>query len=345
MKPFDIQSFKRQALQEYLGNMDQLAGMRLVELADGPARGSRMLEVWTGTGLEFTILPDRAMDISTCSFQGMPLTFMTPSGDTHPHFFEPEGLGWLRTFPGGLLATCGLDHFGSPHTDEGESLGLHGRIGMIPARFVGYQARWQGEQYQLVASGEVRQARLFGENLVLRRTISTRLGSNVLRIEDEVTNEGPTCQPHMILYHFNLGFPLLSAQTELHIDPERTFPRDADAEPGLADWMRFQEPTPGYREQVFRHVLKPSDSGDAHVEVRNPALGLGLRWTYSLEQLPSLYEWKMMGQSAYVLGIEPSNTATLGGRAAARAAGELPFLELGESRQYTIEVEVIENWS
>ncbi len=342
MKPFNFQNIDRRALQERLGNMDQLAGMRMMEAADGPAKGSRMLEAWTGTGLSFTILPDRAMDLSACRYHGIPLAWTSPNGDTNPHFFDPHGAGWLRTFSGGLLATCGLDQFGPPNVDEGEEFGQHGRVGTIPARYVSYEAGWQGEQYTLTASGEARQARLFGENLVLRRAISTQMGSNTIRIEDTVTNEGYNRQPHMILYHFNLGFPLLSEQTELHIDAEHTLARDADAEPGLDHWMHFQPPTPGYREQVFRHILHPGSDGKATVELRNPALGLGMRWSYPLEVLPNLYEWKMMGQGAYVLGIEPSNTSVLGGRAFAREAGELPFLEPGESRRYTIEVEVFE---
>ncbi len=342
MKPFDFKSTNRQALGERLGNMDQLAGMRMLEAIDGLARGSRMLEVWTGTGLTFTILPDRAMDISACRYNGLPLSWMSPNGDTDPHFFDPHGLGWLRTFSGGLLATCGLDQFGPPNVDEGEAFGQHGRVGTIPARYVSYRAEWQGDQYTLTASGEVRQARLFGENLVLRRSISTRMGSNVIHIDDTVTNEGHERQPHMILYHFNLGYPLLGEQSELRVDAERSMARDADADPGLGDWMHFQSPTPGYREQVFRHILKAGADGKAAVELRNPKLGLGLRWSYSLDVLPNLYEWKMMGQGAYVLGVEPSNTNVLGGRASAREAGELPFLEQGESRHYHIDVEVFE---
>ena len=36
-----------------VGQMEQLAGIRLLEAGDGKARGSRILDVWTGTGLRF----------------------------------------------------------------------------------------------------------------------------------------------------------------------------------------------------------------------------------------------------------------------------------------------------
>ncbi|MEE8390595.1 MAG: DUF4432 family protein [Anaerolineae bacterium] len=103
----------------------------------------------------------------------------------------------------------------------------------------------------------------------------------------------------MILYHFNLGFPLLSEDTQLHVEVEETVPRDADAEAGLAEWMNFQPPTPRYREQVFRHVPVADADGKVRVKVENPALGLGLRWTYDKTNLPHLFQWKMMGQGTY----------------------------------------------
>ncbi|MEO0565239.1 MAG: DUF4432 family protein, partial [Chloroflexota bacterium] len=118
-----------------------------------------------------------------------------------------------------------------------------------------------GDDYRLEISGIVRQARLFGENLVLRRRISTALGSNTVTLNDSVTNEGFRVQPHMMLYHCNLGFPLLSAEAKLIIDTSEIIPRDTTAEEGLEQWSRFGSPTPGYAEQVFRHTVIPTDDG------------------------------------------------------------------------------------
>jgi hypothetical protein len=324
-----------------VGQMDQLAGIRLLEAADGKARGCRVLEVWTGSGLRFQINAERALDLSGCDFKGIPLAWRSPAGDVHPAFYEPQGLGWLRSFPGGLLATCGLDQFGSPSTDSGAEFGLHGRISNSPAAQVGYRTFWDGDEYKLEIAGETRQAALFCENLVLRRRISTALGSNQIRIEDVVTNEGFQPAPHMLLYHFNLGFPLVSEQTRLQLQSEETLPRDATAQSGLADWARFQSPTPGYSEQVFIHKPVAAENGLTTVELRNPQLGLGLRWKYKTAELPYLMEWKMMGEGAYVVGIEPANCNGLGGRATTREAGQLPMLAPGESRSYNISVEVV----
>lgn len=342
MNSLYLRNRSRQEILEHVGHMDQVAGIKLLQAADGLARGSRILQVWTGTGLSFHVLADRALDISACQYKGVPLAWISSVGDVHPTYYEPEDTGWLRSFQGGLLVTCGLDHFGYPSSDEGEALGLHGRVSNLPARYVSHRTAWKGDEYELEVTGEVRQTRVFGENLVLRRRISTRLGSNRIRIEDVVTNEGFAPHPHMILYHFNLGFPLLNEDAQLHVEVEETVPRDADAETGLADWMNFQPPTRGYREQVFRHVPLADADGKVQVWLENPALGIGLQWTYDKTNLPYLFQWKMMGQGTYVLGVEPANSSGMRGRAAARESGDLPYLAPGESRRYELELEVVE---
>lgn len=277
----------RQELLQRVGQMDQVAGIKLFEAADGVARGSRVFQVWTGSGLSFSVLADRALDISACHYRGLSLAWISAVGEAHPAYYEPEGVGWLRSFQGGLLVTCGLDQFGYPSQDEGEALGLHGRLSNLPARYVNYRTGWRGDDYELEITGEIRQTRVFGENLVLRRRISTALESNKIRLEDEVTNEGFAASPSMILYHFNLGYPLLSETAHLEVKVEKTIPRDAETEAGLGDWMNFHPPTDGYREQVFRHTPAADPEGYVKVEVRNPALGLGLRWRYRQADLPT----------------------------------------------------------
>lgn len=325
-----------------VGQMEQLAGIRLVETGEGKARGCRLLDVWTGSGLRFQVNAERVLDISACDFKGLPLAWRSPAGDVHPAYYEPQGLGWLRSFPGGLLATCGLDQLGPPCQDEGKEFGLHGRISNTPAEQVNHRAFWEGDDYLLEISGESRQAALFHENLVLRRRIETRLGSNAIQIEDMVANDGFEPAPHMLLYHFNLGFPLVSEHSRLRLQAESSLARDADARAGEAEWDRFQPPTPGYREQVFIHRPTPDAQGMAVVELVNPQLGLGVRWTYDTSHLPFLFEWKMMGEGAYVVGVEPVNCDGVGGRASARQLGQLPFLEPGETRTYRLAMEVIQ---
>jgi hypothetical protein len=339
-KLFDHEWKKTEILRR-VGQMDQLAGIRFMESADGKAHGCRMLEVWTGSGLRFTVNAERALDISDCSFKELPIAWRSPAGDVHPAYYEPQGLGWLRSYPGGLLATCGLDQFGLPSRVGGTEFGLHGRISNSPASQLSYRTFWTGDEYELEISGETRQAALFGENLVMRRRITTALGSKRIHLEDVITNEGFEAAPHMLLYHFNLGFPLVSEDTRLQLRSENTLPRNAAAESGLAEWDRFQSPTQGFQEQVFIHSPVADEKGTTMVELTNLQMGFGLRWTYKTNHLPYLMEWKMMGEGAYVVGIEPANCNGLGGRSVTAETGQLPLLEPGENRTYAIDLEII----
>jgi hypothetical protein len=329
-------------LRQRIGRVGQVAGIRACTLSDGPEDGVRALEFYTGSGLRFTVLPDRGMDIGPAEWRGAPLAWASAAAIRHPAFYEAEGPGWLRGFAGGLLVTCGPSNVGPASEDAGERFGLHGRASHTPASQVGYVAGWEGQEYWLRAWGAVREARLFGENIALTRTISARLGGDEIWIEDRIVNEGFEETPLQILYHINLGFPLLDEGSELLVDSTLT-PRDAQAAAGQAQALRGAAPAPGFREQVFHHQVRPAADGWATVALVNRAFdgrGLGLRLRYRPEELPHLWQWRMLGQGAYVMGIEPANCG-LAGRAEERRMGRLAILAPGEERVHRLELGVL----
>jgi hypothetical protein len=328
----------RSELLAHVGDINQLCGIRLAELSDGPGRGVRVADFRSGEGLSFTVLLDRGMDIGQAEYRGIPLAWLAPVGPVAPAFHEPEGSGFLRTFHGGLLTTCGLTQVGVPNVDLGEALGVHGRISHIPARLRSCNEHWEGDDYLFWAQGQVREASLFGHNLLLTRTITCRLGAPWLMIEDRVENQGDAPAPHMMLYHINPGFPMLSAASRLDV-ASSVQPSDAVAAAGLARHNRFERPTPGYAEQVFYHRVVADAAGFAAARLVNPDLGLALQVRYRERELPWLVEWKQMGVGAYVLGIEPGNCVPEG-RASARARGTLVELAPGEAREYALEISV-----
>ena len=171
----------REELLARVGRLEQVAGIRLVEGGDGAERGVRMLRCSTGSGFDFEILVDRGFDVAGAWIGGRPLAWSSPVGLVGPWYCEPEGIGWFRGFPGGLVSTCGLDHtllggpddatvFDYPHRVT-EMYGLHGRYTGLPARLAGYGVTWDGDECVLWAEGEVLQAALFGEQLLLRRRV------------------------------------------------------------------------------------------------------------------------------------------------------------------------------
>ncbi len=329
----------RAELMNHIGDLSQVAGVKLSELSDGNERGVRTADVRTGSGLEFTILLDRGMDIGQASYKGMPLAWNSPTGFVHPMYYDERGVNWLRTFGGGLLMGCGLTSAGAPEVDDGEELGLHGRLSHLPARHVSVKETWDGDDCVFTVEGEMKQAKTFGENLRLTRRVTTGLGSNKIEICDTVENLGHSVSPLMVLYHMNLGFPLLDENTELVTEPHGVETRDAAAEPGLNDWMRFQKPTADYIEQVFYHDLLADGRGWAKVDVVNKPRNLSLTIRFKKDTLPNMVQWKMMGQGHYVLGIEPANCHVTG-RSQERARGTLQHLQPGEKREFRIDVEV-----
>ncbi len=342
----------RRELEAHTGRVDQVAGARRVLLAEGPGAGSEAVHVRTGAGLSLWIHPSRGMDIGLAEFLGTPLCWLSPAGDVHPAHFDPSGLGWLRTAAGGLLMTCGLRQVGSPCEDEGEQPGLHGRIHHTPAREVSVQTEWDEDEYVIRVRGVMEECRLFGENLRLTRTYRCHAGTNRLDIEDLVENIGFHPSPLMILYHFNLGFPLVSPEAQITFPSKQVVARDREVPvEGYGEWQR---PDARYTERVYYHeeletaVSRTWARPSARISVNNPAfpfggsghnapVRLGLSWT--ADTLPRLVQWKMPGAGAHVLGVEPAN-CHVEGRAEERRQGRLQILEPGESRSMRLAITV-----
>ncbi len=335
--------YTRSEVLRRVGNVSQLAGTRHTVLAEGRAKGIAAIDFDTGAGLRFIVLPDRGLDISAAGYRGTNLVYQTPNGEVHPAFYEPEGLGWLRTFFGGLLTTCGLTYLGAPGRDGDEDLGLHGRYAATPARRVCDRSRWEGDDYVLEVSGVMEECRLFGDKLRLTRTITTRAGAKSLAIHDVVENFGHRPSPFTILYHINFGFPLLDAGSRAIVAAAESTPYDARSAEGMPDMLAFSDPVPLYEEQNFSHRMGIDAEGWTCAALINPTLhgGLGVYIKFDGRALPYLNEWKMMGEGDYVAALEPCN-APCENRGSLRAKDLLPYLAAGAAQELRVEIGVLE---
>ena len=328
---------KKDELFQYIGNTAQIGGSRHYILSEGRGRDMRAIDINTGAGLQYTVLPDRGMDISLASFKGHNLVYISYNGETHPAFYEPHGLGWLNTFAGGLLTTCGLTYLGAPVKDGDEELGLHGRYSTIPARQVADLSEWTRDEYNIELKGIIEEGRIFGTKLRMEREISSKQGQNSIRIKDTVTNAGFRESPYTILYHMNFGYPMLSEYSELIIDPVKTVPATPFASEGLNEFRSFIKPRANIAEQVYFHSMKADTTGQANVSLQNKKLGIAITIKFNPDQLPYLTEWKMMGMGDYVLGLEPCNVPAKN-RVALKKEEILPYLKAGESVTNNIEI-------
>ncbi len=339
-------TWTRAELMQYVGDMAQLAGVRASRLEGGRAAGVRALDFDCGDGLRFTVLPDRCMDIPHLEYRGVPLVWHARNGVVAPAYYEPEGAGWLRSFFGGLLSTCGLRQVGLPCADGDEHLGLHGRIGNTPAEDVWAGGVWHGDEYELSARGMMRETRIFGEDLWLTRRISSVVGGKTIQLRDRVENRGSESSPFMILYHVNAGFPLLGPEARLLVADQSVHPKDERSRAGLAEHARFGPPQRGWAEQNYWHSVRPDQHGYCQVAIVNEALrlpfaqGIGVALRWRRDQLWNLVEWKQLGEGDYVVAIEPANCHTLG-RCREREIGTLQHIAPGEVREFEVDFTVL----
>ena len=338
----------RRDLMRRVGRLEQVAGVRLVTLGDGIERGVRVLEFRTGTGFQFDVVVDRSLDVGRCEFNGRSLAWLSPTGVVGPWYAEPMGVGWFRSWGGGMLVTCGLDHTLLGGMDDSPQFhqlvtptteyGLHGRIGFMPARLTGYGERWDGDECVLWCEGTARQAAVYGEAIELHRRIEARVGESRFTVHDEVVNVAFDPTTHMYLYHVNVGWPVVDAGSEYLVPAPEGVPV---AEYPTKDYRTLTGPAAGMPEECYEHDMEPAPDGTVPVGIVNREIGLGAYQVYRKDQFPFHTMWRMLGEGIYGVAMEPTTNRDAG-RFDAKDRGELAMLQPGESRNYDIEIGVLD---
>ncbi len=319
-------------MHDYLGNPAQCYGVEEVTLAKGKGKGMTLLQIRNGKGMEITLFPDRCLDISRLTLKGDNLGFFAPCGYVSPQYYDNVGAGFLKSFTAGFLTTCGLAAVGSPCTDMGEVLPLHGNISHTPC--INYGS-WETET-EIIVWGVILDASLFGHSYEMKREYRISKVENRFSFADTVTNIGNTLAPCMLLYHMNLGYPLLSENARLFIPAEGATPRDSHAAEYIETRLQSEVPQAGYRECCYYYDIIPQNNL-AKVGIYNPDIGKGLQIRYDKASLPFFTQWKMMGQNEYVMGFEPGN-CTPDGRDMMRKNGTLTELKKGETYSTHLEL-------
>ncbi len=279
---------KKEELLKRIGSVEQLGGIRDYTFNDGKAKGVRAIEINTGN-LQFVILPDRCLDIAQTFYKGRAVSWISKTGITAPSYYSKEGDEFLRGFYGGLITTCGLKNIGNAYDGEG----LHGKIANIPAEKVSISADWQGDDYVMTVSGMMRENKACCENLLLKRTITAKLFSDEFTVEDTLINEGFMDEKIAFCYHCNYGYPLVREGAKM-----------INVQPEIAD---IHAPIHGKEEECIG-VNHTGDYATAGIE--NGEMGAYI--TYKRDTMPDFLVWKMLGESEYVVGLEP-RTTNLGG--------------------------------
>ena len=332
-----------------ISNTAQLGGIETSVLDNGAGRGTRIAWINTGTGLRFKVVIDRGMDIADAFYNHQSIAWLSHSGVTAPERFSNQGIDWLKTFGGGLLTTCGLTHVGGPESDEFGSRGLHDQISNIRAEVESIiQPDIRAGKLEMSITGRIKQSQVLGPALELKRTISATLGKPTVKIHDEVTNYGNSKAPHMLLYHFNFGWPMVDDGTDIIWKGEWR-PREGGINDEIFregyNFRKCTEPLAEHNangEAVAFIDAEPDSSGMCSCALFNAKINIAMIMRFQKKQLPWLTNWQHWGRGEYVTGVEPGTHPPIG-QARAREENSLIFLEAGETRTYDVEIEITED--
>ncbi|BDU40062.1 DUF4432 family protein [Vibrio nigripulchritudo] len=327
-------------LSDWTAGTQVHAGARLISLQDGRERGVRVVEMRSGSGLEIEVIVDGNGDLGRLTYQGKTLSWHTPQGLCSPWQMNPEssnGQGFLQGV-GGLLNTCGLDHIRQPDTETRFNVDsdkhynavypLHGGGAFQPAILRGYGVVEDVDVPYVYCETEFTQTIPLVTTLKLQRRIEMEIGRNKITLSDKVINVGRHASSHMMLYHFNLGLPLIAPGSHIDIPNRQLIWQSFEHNPLAA----YSPPEPNSLDKlsIFKNM-----GHKAKAAVISPELGLFLSIDYDSVELPYCQVLRMDAPGHYGVGIEPCTTGYRN-RKEAFDKGEMAILERGESRTYSI---------
>lgn len=260
----------------------------------------RALRVRVLGGPAVDVLLDRGLDLGQAWWGDVPV------GWRSAHRVDPgPGAGWEERFLGGLLATCGPDNIGPPRHGSGQ----HGTHHLTPAHEVRWWRARRGDEVEVRVAGAVGRSTLAGTRVVLEREVVLTTGGPWVRVDDVVRNDGTEPVGVPLLYHVNLGAPVLRPGTRVSV---------------AADPPSVREPLPPGRSAlvvpdvgadgvvVAEHRVRPDDDGTVRALVEHPDGGPVVVVEWDGLVLPRLCTWVHPARGAWVLGVEPANAPLFG---------------------------------
>ena len=270
-----------------ISKLQQVASLRRYTLTEGREKGLDVLDCDNGK-IRFLLNVSKACDIMQLYHEGQNMSFVSKNG------FTKRETPFLRRFEGGMLYTCGLDSVGGRDGFE-----LHGTLHNIPAEIIRAECNENGITVEAI----IRDTALFGKNLVMKRKISTAVFGESVTLEDTLINEGYKAEEYCLLYHINVGYPMLDDGAKIVADVEGYTPRTEWAKQNEATMYEMSAAVPNQEETCyFLKMNKPA------ISLVNEKIGKKFTVAYSGDTLPHFIEWKSMASGDYAVGLEPCTT-------------------------------------
>lgn len=299
----------RETLLKYCGSIEQVAGVRPVIYEDGRAGGLRAVLVKNGP-MEYCLMRDKCLDMASLTYKGINMGILTKPGIQGRNPYDTNGDEAVRSIMGGAMFTCGFENIHVPRTVDGVDYPMHGRMRTTPMEKVCMDAYFDDDNYVLQVSGEGREACLFGQNTILRRTVTSVYGETVIRFHDVIENRTFRPEPLCFLYHVNAGYPFLKEGCRILIPHSKCEPRTEYAAQQLGKHLVMPEPQihGAAPECVYLYTPAADEQGNTMCAVVNDELELALCIRWNTAQIPYLTQWNAMAAGDYGLGLEPANT-------------------------------------
>ena len=270
-----------------ISNFGQVASIRRYILTEGREKGLDIIDCDNGK-IRFLLNVSKACDIMQLYHEGQNISFISKNG------FTKRETCFLNRFEGGMLYTCGLDSVGGRDGYE-----LHGTFHNIPAEIIHAECNENG----IVVEAIIRDTALFGKNLVMKRKIYSDIGGDSVTLEDTLVNEGFKDEEYCLLYHINVGYPMLDDGAKVVADVESYTPRTPFAKENERTMYEMSASIPNQEETCYFLKLRKPE-----VSLMNERAGKKFTISYSGDTLPCFVEWKSMASGDYALGLEPCTT-------------------------------------
>ncbi len=263
----------------------QKAYIRRYTLTDSKENGIKVVELDNGL-LRVLLNESKGLDIMQLFHNGVNISFVSRNG------FTARDIGFMNRFEGGMLYTCGFDSIG-----DRDGFEVHGSYHTYPSRVISILE----SEMALEVVAEVEITSLFGENLLFRRKVVLPVDSERLIVDDELINRGTKEENYCLLYHVNLGYPMLDEGVKVLADVESIEPRTPYAEKKMANYSVFEAPIDNEEETCYFITTKNNS-----IAVENQKLGKRFTLKYSKDTLPCVVQWNSPASQDYALGIEPA---------------------------------------
>lgn len=274
-------------MNKQISNIQEVCYIREYSFTSGKEKGVEVIELYNGL-LRVLLNKSKALDVLQLFYKGKNMSLITKNGISNSNG------AFSKRFEGGLLYTVGLDSAGVREGYE-----IHGSFHNLLPNVI----RKEILEDKIVVEAIIEDKELFGKNLLLKRKYTLGLNESTLVLEDTLINSGTKEEDYCLLYHNNLGYPLLDEDDKIIIENNGIIPRTDFAKKMIDSWDVMGNAEDDIEETCYFIKVK-----NGKAILNNNKANLQFVLDYSSNTLPEFVLWKQTKSQDFAMGFEPSTT-------------------------------------